>query len=578
MRRLALGAAAVLLMSGCGLPVVDGARSAGADADERSRAVGIKVLPPGPQPGATAEEVVRGFLRAQSSPDDDHAVARQFLAAGVEWDDDGVVVVYQPGSQTVQAAEDDPRRLSLSLERVALIGTDGAYRALPDAASPGTDEFTVDPGPGGELRITTLPAGLRLQTEDVGRSYAPREVFFLGRSAGGTATGRLVADRVFLPVTAEPARALVEALVAGPSARLRPAVTAAVPSGTRVVDVRVDPSLVVTVLLSAPVRQLSARERQRLSAQLVWTLASYAGVRLLVDGSPFEVEAAGEVQTVSDWDEYDPAGLSRDAPLHYVEDRVLRTFGGTAVGGTPDTGALPVDEVAVDPTGTQVGVRTRAGAVDEVRVAGPRGPFAAPVLRAAAIGSLSWGAGDRGLWVVETGSRSRLWLVPGPTAPAGTEPVVVPVALPPDSGPLVRAEISRDGARVALVLGAGEGRALYVGRVQPTATGVQVADVQPVAPTLRDVTDVSWAGSTSLAVLARDPDAAGVLVLEVAVDGSQTVPLPRPGVEGDPVAVAAAPGRPLVVAAVAGGRSQLLRDDGEVFAVERRGTAPTYPG
>lgn len=572
---LALGA---LLLTGCGLPVTGGARSAGGVPDERSRVPAIKVLPPGPQPGATAEDVVRGFLRAQSSPDDDHAVARQFLAPGVEWDDDRVVVVYEPGTQTVRQLPDDPGRVSLTLDRVALIGADGAYRPLPGAASSGPDEFTVAPVDG-QLRLTRVPDGLRLQTADLARSLVPRDVYFLGRSTTSTSTGRLVADRVFLPVVSEPARALVDAVVRGPSDRLEPAVSPAVPDGTRAVDVEVDGDRVVTVTLTEQVLGLSRRDLQRLSAQLVWTLQEYAGVRLRVGGRVLDVEAAGDLQTVEDWDEYDPSGLAADAPVHYVLDRRLDVFGGSSSGGRPETGGLPVDEVAVDPAGALLGVRTRVGRLDEVRVGPLRGPLGAPALTSASLGSLSWGSGDRGLWVVDrAGPRSRLLLVPGPTAPAGARPSEVAVTLPAGAGPLQRAKVSRDGARIALVLGEGPQRRLHVGRVQPTADGVGVADVTPVAPDLTDVTDVAWADGTTLAVIARDASAAGLLVLQVAVDGSQTLPLPRPGLDGDLVSIAAAPDRRLVVAAVTGGRTRLLRDDGDVFADARDGSAPAYPG
>jgi len=85
-RRLAVvGLLLLLPLPACGLPVPDGVQTSGPVAAERGEPLALKVIPPGPQPGASPEEVVNGFLVAQRSPDDDHAVARQFLAPGTEW-------------------------------------------------------------------------------------------------------------------------------------------------------------------------------------------------------------------------------------------------------------------------------------------------------------------------------------------------------------------------------------------------------------------------------------------------------------------------------------------------------------
>ena len=576
MRRLAL--AGLLLVTGCGLPLADSARTGGLQ-DQRSRPAGIKVLPPGPQAGADAEEIVRGFLRAQSSPDENHAVARQFLAPGTRWEDDAFTVVYAPGTQTARVDPLDPARVEVRLEPRARIESDGAYRLVPDAGSPAPAEaFTVAPVDG-QLRLTRVPAGLRLATSDVVRTFTARDVFFLGRGARGQATARLVPDRVFLPVTVEPARALVQALLRGPSGPLEDSVVDAAPAGTTLRGLVVTDSGQVTVDLSAQVQSLSSRDRQRLSAQLVWTLQDFSGVRLLVDGRPLAVEATDAVQTVEDWQEYDPAGVANDALLYYVQDRQLRSLDQSLTVGASAGGGVPIDEAAIDLAETQVGVLTRLPQLDEVRVGPLRVGFGPPVFRRKDLGSLSWGSGDRGLFVLERGPRPLIWLLP-PAAAAG-RPAATAVAYRPPSGAglLARMEVSRDGARIAMVFGAGPARRLYVGKLVPTGDGLVVADAVAVAPDLVDVTDVAWESGTALVVLARDADAAPLLTLQVAIDGSRSAPVQRQGIEGVPQAIAAAPGRRLVVAAaVAGQPERLFRDDGSVFRSQADGGMPTYPG
>lgn len=589
-RRRALLLAALLTaggLAGCGLPLGDGARPAGDVPGRTARAAGIKVLPPGPQRGATATELVRGFLGAQTSPDDNHAVARQFLLDPAGWDDDAFVVVFVPGSQRVEADPDRPDRVRLSLEPTALIAPDGSYRlatAAPAGQLPPVAQFRVARRPDGQLRLSQVPPGLRLQTGDLTRSFAPREVYFLGRATLGTATARLVPDRVFLPVTTDPARGLVEALLRGAAGDLTAAVQSAAPPGTRLRGLRVTDAGEVTVDLSEQVLVLEQRERMRLSAQLVWTLQDFPGVRLLAGGAPFRVDFTGDVQTVADWDEYDPAGVAPDASLYYVQDRRLRVLDAPAGAGEAADGAVAVDEAAVDLAETQVGVLTvRPGAApDEVRIGPLAGQLGRPALQREGLGSLSWGSGDRGLWVLQDGPAPLVWVLPGAGSPPGARPSVVEVAAPSGAGRLSRLAVSRDGARVALVYGKGAARRLFVGLVEPTPTGLRLTAVTPVAPQLGDVTDVAWESGTSLVLLARDAVGSALLAQRVAVDGSGTAPLQRPGVDGAPLALAAAPGRRLVVSAALPGPPaappQLFRDDGQVFRRQAPGSLPTYPG
>lgn len=241
---------------------------------------------------------------------------------------------------------------------------------------------------------------------------------------------------------------------------------------------------------------------------------------------------------------------------------------------------LAVDEAAASPLRGALGVLTRrAGGPDEVRTGLRAGPFSSPLLTLPGLGSLSWGSGDHGLWVLQRGAAPGIWLVPGPDAPAGARPTMVPVERPAEvDGPLTDLRVSRDGARIALVFGTGKDRRLHVGRIEPGPAGLRVVGIVAVAPTLADVTAVAWESGTSLAVLATDPNTAGLLPVSVAVDGSSSAPVQRGGLSGIPVSLAAAPGRPLTVATVSDGVSRLFRDNGTVFRLQQEGGMPFYPG
>jgi hypothetical protein len=575
--RPALALAAVLLLPACGLPLPEGVQSAGQVRPQPAEAPVVEVVPPGPATGASAEQMLRDFLNAQRTPDDDHAVARQFLAPGTEWDDEAGALVYDFDSRRFAQDPGDPTSIVVRFRTVGSISADGSYSL---ESGPGSRAYRLARQPDGQYRLDDVPDGLFLTTGDVGRSFRPYDVYFLGRDAGGEATAQLVPDRAFLPVTAEPATALVRRLLDGPSAALGRAVDTAAPAAAAARVSVVEG--VVTVDLGPEADALGARERQRLSAQLVWTLvpAGFTGLRLLADGQPLDVPGAGEVQDRTDWEEYDPTRTrGGDPPLHYVQNRVLRTLGGEPLPDSPVTrpGDLPVDEVAASPVAGQLAVVTRRPDGDLLSV-GPRGgPFAAALAKPR-LRSPTWGPGTQGVWVLEPGPRPILWLVR-----VGAPPQPVAYPQPPGAGPLSTLRVSRDGARIALVFGSEAQRRLYVARVEPAGGRFEVTGAQLVAPELAGVADVAWLSGTSLVVLAAAATGDAQLVLStVPVDGSTgPIPVQRQGLSGALRSLAATPGQPLVVAAELDGRRVLFRDNGALFRQQDQllgATEPTYPG
>lgn len=581
MRRPALGALLLVLLTGCGLPLPSGVQSAGQVEPQRDEPARVEVLPPGPEPGDSPKQILDGFLNAQSSPDDDHAVARQFLAPDVPWDDEAGAVIYDLSS--IRYAQDpaDPTSFAVRVAASAEIAADGAFSLIDE---PVTRAYSLARQPSGEYRLVSVPSGLLLTPGERDRSFEPTNVLFLGRSADGSASARLVPDRVFVPVTADPAQALVDRLLDGPSDALLGAVESAAPPGTTAaVEVREGE---VRVDLSEEVLELETRERQRLAAQLVWTLlpgSDLGGVRLLVDGQPLAVPGAGEVQDRDDWREYDPLGApaEQDGRLLYVQDGVVRGLSGPAL---PDseatTGSGPaVEEVALSPVGGALALVTPGRSGQVLRVGPAGGPFV-DALAKRQLRSPTWGPGTQGVWVVEPGPRPLLWLVPGPGAPAGAQPQPVPYTAPAGAGPLTSAQVSRDGARIALVFGGGAAGRLHVGRIEPAGGRFQVTGIDPIAPDLVAVIDVAWQSGTSLVVLGSRPGAnQPVLLWTTAVDGSAgPAAVPRQGVTGLPESLAAMPGQPLVVAARVEGESVLFRESGTLLVRAEPGRLPVYPG
>lgn len=574
MRRL-LAVLAVAALPACGLPLDQGVRSAGPVAAERVQGGPVQEYPPGPRPGAGPREVVVGFLNAQTSAEDDRALARSFLAPQAQeaWDDEGLVVVYDTDRFETELVDEggDAAGVVVRAAALATIGADGAWSVDESLREEAYRLREVD----GEWRLVSVPAGLRLTPQQARLSFLPAEVLFLSTHSPGAAP--LVPDRVFLPAEGGP-DAVVQQLLDGPSGALRDAVRTAVPEGTalrRPVEVA---DGVVTVDLTAPAAEAQSEDRRALSAQLFWTvqaaLPGTTGLRLLVDGEPLAVPGVGELQQASDWAAYDPVGPAGRTAALFVADGRLQRLDGTPTRSAATDGQLPVRAVASAPSSGRLALLTEEGGLEVVRTGPPAGPFEPPVLSGVDVRSLSWGSGERGLFVLAAGGDGSGEVLHAPLQ-GGLVPV--PVDRPPGAGPLQVLRVSRDGARAAAVFGEGSERRLHVGRVEPGPVP-RITGLRSVAPGLTDVADVSWESGTSLVVLAPlgTPDA---LPVRVSVDGSLVEPVGTLGLVGQPQSVAAAPGRPLVVGALLDGAPVLLFEDDGLFRRQAgTGQAPAYPG
>lgn len=574
MRRALLRRGAALLLAAsvtaaCGLPVEGGVRSPGRVSGDAQEPAGTQALPPGPQDGDGPREIVQGFLRAQASPTDDHALAREFLHPEIResWSDDQVLV--RTPAVDLAVNPDDQSRVVVRAQVVAEITTDGSHQLQPKRF----EEEYVLRDDAGQLRLVEVPEGLLLTPRDANSSFEPKDVYFLREGAAGELP-RLVPDRVFLPVDADPAEALVRSLLTGPSSALTSAVTTAVPEGTELRRPVATDDGVVTVDLTGQLDALSVPARQQLSAQLVWTLRGagqvFTSLRLLHDGRPLQVEGAGQVQDRAEWPAYDPTRPEQDGTLLLVRDGRLAAIGGGPPTSEATDGRLPVAAGVASPSTGSVALLSTAP--DVVRIGPAAGPFDVALQRGP-VGSMSWGAGDAGLFVVEVGAEPQVLLLPG----SGAAPVAVPHDRPQRVGPLASVRVSRDGARVAAVFGAGAERQVFAGRVERAPEGLRMAGFRPVAPSLTDVADVAWESPTSLIVLGA-LGTANRLPVRVAVDGSELDPVRTLGLDGEPQALAAAPGQPLVVGTRLDDRAVLFVEESGLFREPVPGSAPAYPG
>ncbi len=576
MRRLLAAALGAVLLAGCGLPLSDGVQRPGEVRAEQRLPQPISVLPPGPQPGASAEGVVLGFLTAQTSGRDGHGIARSFLApaARAGWLDRVGVTVYDPRTVSVSPPQDlgsGVVSVVLTLDVVGDIGPDGAARVQP--AQRTQQRYRLRRDADQQWRLMSVPDGVTLTPAGRDRSYDPASVWFL--APGSPSSGpHLAPDLVQLPVDRDRAQAVVDHLLSGPSTGLAGSVDTAVPLGARLRGpVSTSATGEVTVDLTGSAGALPAQTRQDLSAQLVWTLRDalpdFTRLRLLVDGVPLPVPGVGQPQPRTAWAGYDPDG-SGPAPAGIAvvagELRSLAPDGDARAAAAPAPGPGVLD-AAVDPRQSRLAVLT-GGTTRTLRTGRFAGPLS-PVLQDPGLRSPSWGSGDLGVWVLRTGSRPAVLLVPAD----GGEPVEVQVDGLPPLDPAAVLRVSRDGTRAALVAGG----VLQVGRIEQGARRPHLVALRRLGSGVRDA---SWRTGTVLEVLVEDTEPPLLPLLHLSVDGTVAQVTGLVGVgAGVPTALSAFDDQPLLVETVTDGRSTVYSGDGAGgFAVRLRDASrPSYP-
>jgi hypothetical protein len=531
----------------------------------------IGIEPLAPEPGATPEDVVRGFIDAAASTRRGHPVAVEHLArqAADTWSDEADITIISGDYATVTTVAGS---VTVSASLIGTVDERGVFTV--GGSEPFRREFTLEQVDG-EWRITNPEDGLIIAEQDFERLYDERAAYFLDQTGQ-----RVVPDpRHLIRGEAQPT-ALVQRLLEGPSAALAAGVHNPL-SGLQLrssVTVRGQQATVDLRGLATD----AAPQLAQICAQLVWTLAqpqlSIRSVVVRIDGEQVDLEGVPAEQTVDDWASLDPDAVPVDGVGHYLSGGALRTVtagepapnpAGTGVYGL--TGAAVAADARTGELSFLVGVR--AGPGGATLLAGPYGGELAPVLDAGSFSQPSVAATREEAWVVRDGSSVVRVL-------AGAAPQAVNA---PTLSGLGRADVLRlspDGARAAVVVEGPQGLALYVGTVVRAEDGsVALRDLRDVAPSLSQVADVAWGDSDTLLVLAGDARDDRIAPYSVGVDGWGLVQMPTAGLPSQPRTIAAAPTRqPLVDAGgtiwqLAGGTWATLVRGREPLP----GAAPFYP-
>ncbi len=540
-------------------------------------------VPPGRK--WSPEQIVSGFLAANASFANNHAVARQYLTknASEDWHPGLAVTVFsQIASQAKRVAVQPGQShettgtivVEVSGTVLANLSNSGQYSI--SSHSQDTDEkFTLVQQKDHQWRISDLPGEVLLTQSDFVHVYQPRNIYFYD-----PAMQTLVPDPVYVPQEATPVvlvRQLIDALMATPSGWLTDAVRTAFPHGTKLLNVSLDGGTAV-VNVGGAAAASGEDALGQMSAQLLWTLAgssndepSIQSVELEVKGTPFSAGQDNPVQQIDSYSSYVPSAAAH-ASFYYTDSHgAVRSLSGSAqanapqgapVAGQAGTGDIPLTQIAVSPDGRYVAGLGPGGGL----YTGPLTRKGTLTLRANGnFGSLSWDRRDD-LWATENG---QIWMVPGQNG----RPVKVDDELP-GGEKLTALKIAPDGVRCAMLASGKAGTRLLMAAIVHSGQQAYIGEAVPLSADNLNFTAMTWYDADHVIAL-RDPHGHPVLD-QVSVNGENITAIPAAA--GITSITADGTTNPLVAGLSNGQLTTLATLNGLWSGVVGSGHAPAYPG
>lgn len=445
----------------------------------------IEYVVEGPEDGDDVADILEGFIDAFKSSGD-YDVARQFLSSTFvnEWEPRESVLLHSGQQDRFVPVSDTAMDYVLTAN--ASVGPDGVYASFTPAPTTLHYEFVQEDG---EWRISAAPNGIVLSVGEFNTVFSEHVLYFV--DTGGAS---LVPDLRWFPDGIAATR-IVSALLAGPAEWLQGAVTTAFPAGTQLTSpkrVAVDDS---TAIVDLTVEALAASEAQRQMMRLqleasLGRVLSISRTSISVDGTilPVPEPGPGLPQPRIQVDNR-PVVLHDGEFGYYANDRV------SLIDGLSARMAALQPSAAVLGGGGSVAAALNAQGVWVVRRTGePLRVDSRPGLVAPGLDSYGY------VWSVPAGS---------PTALVAYEfdgtAYDVGAALPSDAR-VAAIEVSRDGARLAVLLATPAGpRLLVMAIVRDAGAGnAPVSLGEPVVDSSADTgmaIDLAWVDETSVAVL-----------------------------------------------------------------------------
>jgi len=249
--------------------------------------------PQGPAKDAAPAEIMQDFILAATNPQNDFAIARQFLAKDFShtWDPNEIVIIR---SGIAATTETSPTTLNYTFTTSASVDREGRYLQGSEFETATRNfSFTKE---NGQWRISDAPAGIVLSEDSFSRVFTERALYFFDPTFQF-----LVPDLRWYPNRPGINIRVVSSLLGGPTSWLgQGAVISEFPEGTGLGDglVTIDAG-VATVDLTEQARSANGTQRERMRQQLAASLGSVASVVVTVAGIPIDVSQTGTGAAVS---------------------------------------------------------------------------------------------------------------------------------------------------------------------------------------------------------------------------------------------------------------------------------------
>lgn len=487
--RALIAIALVATLTGCAALPVSGPVRIGPDLAPAADDTSFYYSPSSPVDGATATEILSGFISAGTAPQNDYAIAREFLDESIRatWNPNQELLIQRT---TPKITLTESGSALVEVEVSARIDANGRYETLPAGSTRLLEyEFTELAG---QVRIASAPdvtMVIRPVFDVVFQSYS---VFFLDKSKK-----ILVPELRWFPSNPATGTKLVNALLAGPSSWLEPAVVSAIPSGTVLsIDAVTVQQEVALVDLSARALVAGLSDRSLMKAQLVATLSQLPTI------TEVAISIERSAQDIPD----SQVSLATATPgtLLAVGDKGLEALSGT----NPDSistglsffSTRAVAKLAASKTGNKLAALTASGVIET--------SFTAPGSSVEVVDSRTSLAG------LEYDLLEYLWLAGGSQVLVNARPLQASWL----SGQLiVDFALSPEGSRVALVVNNDGVNQVLIAPVIRDENGVPIQLATPIAIASDVATPIrlSWFDSVTVAIVSGETDTSSVSLVSI---------------------------------------------------------------
>lgn len=493
--------ALMLTLSACS-PLLPTDGPVGTSAPESGEELTYATQAQPPQTGATADQIVAGFIRAGAGAQDDYAVAREFMSpdAARDWRPDVQTLVYSDEFSVLADADDT---WSAQFQVDSVVDGAGILTRLPEDSTESMD-FTVEQI-GGEWRITDAPDGTMLIDGSFQQAFQAHTLYYFDPQLRYA-----VPDQRWFLNRPGISSEIVSALLAGPAPYLDPAVVSAFSDEVALerASVPVENGIAAVDLSPADVEDADPAERLLMQQQLDLALTSLTRVNeveVTVAQTELEIPVATDLPEedrprfeVSPEVESTQIGIE-NGTLRRQNDKVT-----LSIGSLPDISDLNPQAPAVPGSPSEEVFAFLNGAGDRLYHLRPERAedlvLEAPELTRPSMDNYGW------TWTASAGDDG-----------ATVHALAYDESLEPSSAEvsadwlgdrtITSLRIAQDGARAAMILDDDGERDLYVAGVIRDSTGIPRGIGQPMRlQTSVELEEVRWQGPEALYVWASSEE------------------------------------------------------------------------